>query len=66
MTPEQLRQARHTLNFNQTEMAHFLKLSYRQYSRYENGHSEIPGPVAILIDLAAAGRWKIKTPKPKS
>jgi len=51
MTPEKFKTGRVTLGLTQDALGVFLGISMRQIRRYENGESEIPGPLAILIDI---------------
>ena len=57
MTPDTLKGARAALNMTQARLAMGLRISTRQYIRYEMGHTEIPGPVALLIEGWTTGRW---------
>ena len=38
------------MGLTQKALAAFLEISTRQVIRYEKGTSELPGPLAILID----------------
>jgi predicted transcriptional regulator len=51
MTPDHLKDARQALGMSQNDLAVFLGLSRSQIIRYETGFSEIPNPVAILVDI---------------
>jgi transcriptional regulator with XRE-family HTH domain len=51
MKPEKFRTGRLALGLTQDELSAFLSVSMRQVRRYETGESEIPGPLAILIDI---------------
>jgi len=50
MTPGEFKQARLTLNQTQNTLADYLKITPRQITRYEQGVSEIPHAIAILLD----------------
>lgn len=56
MTPEELIQAREVLGCTQDVLAHHIGVSRRQYIRYETGESDIPTPVAIIVDITLSGR----------
>ena len=51
MTPEKFKTGRLALGLTQDALGAFLNISTRQVRRYEKGKSEIPGPLAILIDI---------------
>jgi transcriptional regulator with XRE-family HTH domain len=51
MKSEQFKGGRVALGLTQAALGAFLNISTRQVRRYENGESEIPGPLAILIDI---------------
>ena len=51
MTPETFKTRRHALGLTQVALGNFLGLSRRQIIRYEQDDSDIPGPLAILIDI---------------
>lgn len=51
MDKETLRGHRLALGKTQKSFADFLKISLRQYARYETGESLIPGPVGVLIGV---------------
>jgi transcriptional regulator with XRE-family HTH domain len=51
MTPEHFRNWRRGRGLTQKSLGAFLGISTRQIKRYEKGVSEIPGPLAILIDI---------------
>lgn len=57
MTPDTLKAARSTFGLTQARLATRLRISTRQYIRYEVGDTEIPGPVSILIEGWTTGRW---------
>jgi len=63
MTPEELKNARATLKVPQTAFARFLRISERQYTRYESGVSSIPGASAVLINCLL--RRRIPTLNPR-
>lgn len=50
MTTEELRQLRDELGLTQQEMAKSLNVSFVTYSRWENGHRDIPADTAKLLD----------------
>ena len=56
MNKEQFKVHRKSLDLSQQAIAHMIGLSTRQVMRYENGQSEIPGPVSILIDIMVTRR----------
>ena len=51
MTPEYFKDWRRGRGLTQKSLGAFLGISTRQIKRYEKGVSEIPGPLAILIDI---------------
>ena len=51
MKSEKFRTGRLALGLTQDALGAFLNISTRQVRRYEKGKSEIPGPLAILIDI---------------
>jgi DNA-binding transcriptional regulator YiaG len=63
MDAAQFKTARADLSVSQSTLAKALRISLPQVQRYEYGTSNIPGPVAILIDLALRGRWRIHQPR---
>ncbi len=56
MTPRELWDIRHTLEMSQQALAERLGLSRRQIIRYETGESEIPPPVAIVVEIMVSGK----------
>lgn len=66
-----IRNLREDKDLTQTEIAHFLHITQRAYSRYENGDRNIP--IEVLADLASfhqtsvdylINRTDIKSPYP--
>ena len=51
MKPEIFKARRQKMGLTQKALAAFLEISTRQVIRYEKGTSEVPGPLAILIDI---------------
>ena len=48
------------MGLTQKALAAFLEISTRQVIRYEKKTSELPGPLAILIDGHMAGTWRAR------
>jgi len=57
MTPETFKAARQAANLTQIALTKISGVSERQIARYENGHSAIPQPMALLINGLATGQW---------
>lgn len=63
MTPEELKKVRTHLGYTQYRLATLIGLSRRQYIRYENGESEIPVPVSIIVDIIISGQVSLELKK---
>ena len=62
MTPDALREFRKSLRLSQSEFARILGVSSdRTVRRWEEGERDIPGPVAVIVDIAknfpAVAKW---------
>ena len=52
MTPDELKSIRHDLGLSAEEFAKLVRVSSgRIVRRWEAGDNEIPGPVAVLLEL---------------
>ena len=56
MTPETLKSGRLALGLTQNALGKTLGISMRQIRRYESAQSEIPEPVAILLNILTTGK----------
>jgi transcriptional regulator with XRE-family HTH domain len=56
MNPETMTAHRTAAGMTQAALASFLKLSERQIIRYENGESQIPGPVQMIMNSLKTGK----------
>jgi len=50
VSSDELRQLREKLRLTQQEMANALNVSFVTYSRWENGHREVPAETGKLLD----------------
>ena len=46
---ERIRSLREDRDLSQTQLAEILKISQATYSRYENGHLDIPSEILIAL-----------------
>ncbi len=65
MTNETFKANRIQLGLTQVELSKILHLSERQIARYDNGQSDPPGPVQIIMGGLLTGHWPRLTARQK-